>query len=362
MNESVPCNSNTVRLSPAEWVVTIVILAIVLSAWPRIWRSLEESDTPTNFRLAHDYRDDYWLFSRWAGKASQEYPVLFLGDSVIWGMYVGDKETLPAQINGLLGKETVANLAIDGLHNLAMHGLIKHHGSAITDRKVILHFNPLWLSSKRRDLSGDKELPIHHPRLLPQWLPRIRSYQETFEAKVGITAERYLPHVRLVNHLRLCHFENVRFSRWVVDNPHKNPFSEVSLRINAASKKDVGDPRDWRQRDIGVQDWRWVSLTESLQWKYFAKTVKLLQRRNNEVFVVAGPINPHMLTPESLRRYRRLQSGVTAWLEQHNVSHFTVPDMPSDFYADASHPTGQGYSVIAKQMSADDKFLNWIEK
>ncbi|MHC4477791.1 MAG: hypothetical protein ACYTEL_19275, partial [Planctomycetota bacterium] len=155
MNESVPCNSNTVRLSPAEWVVTIVILAIVLSAWPRIWRSLEESDTPTNFRLAHDYRDDYWLFSRWAGKASQEYPVLFLGDSVIWGMYVGDKETLPAQINGLLGKETVANLAIDGLHNLAMHGLIKHHGSAITDRKVILHFNPLWLSSKRRDLSGD---------------------------------------------------------------------------------------------------------------------------------------------------------------------------------------------------------------
>jgi lysophospholipase L1-like esterase len=343
-------------------VVTIVILAGVLFIFPPAWRSLEKFDTPTDFRLAYDYRDDYWLFAGWAKTAKERCPVLFLGDSVIWGMYVGNDKTLPARLNGRLEKETVANLAIDGLHSVAMYGLIKHHGSAITNSKVILHLNPLWLSSKRQDLTGDKEFGIHHPRLLPQWFPRIRAYRQTLRAKVPIVGEKYLPQVSLINHLRLNNFDNKNFGQWVVDNPHKDPFSQLSLRIDAASNKNVGDAKDRPQPNLSVKDWPWVALTESLQWKYFVKTVKLLTRRSNKVFVMVGPISPHVLTPESLRRYRTLQSDVAAWLDQHKIDYFAVPDMSSDFYTDASHPTGAGYDVIAKQMLDDDKFVDWIKK
>jgi hypothetical protein len=277
-------------------------------------------------------------------------------------MYVSNDKTLPAQLNRLLERERIGNLAVDGLHSVAMYGLVKHYASAITNTKAILHFNPLWLNSKRQDLTDEKEFGIHHPRLLPQWFPRIKSYSQDLEAKVRIAGEKYLPHVSLTNHLRLCQFDNKSFGQWVIDNPDRNPFAQLSLRIDAASKQNASRVEDRQQQDLGVRDWRWVTLTESLQWKYFVKTVRLLQKRGNEVFVMLGSINPHMMTPESLRRYRTLQSELAGWLDQHNPDYFTVPDMPSSFYTDASHPTERGYGAIAEQMLDNNKFRHWISK
>ena len=363
MNKTAPFSSNAVRLSPREWAVMVILLALVLLIiFPLAWKSLEKFDTPTNFRLAQQYRDDYWLFAKWARTVGREYPIIFLGDSVIWGTYVGNDNTLPVQLNNLFGKNKVANLAIDGLHYVALKGLLKYYGSAISDKKVVLHFNPLWLNSRKFDLSDEKEFPIHHPRLLPQWFPRIKSYRQTLEVKAGIIQERYLPYISLVNHLRLCHLDNKNFSQWVVDNPYKNPFAEISLKVGAASKKSSNEVENWKARKLGIQNWRWVTLTDSFQWKYFVKSIKLLQSRDNEVFVMVGPINPYMLTAVSLRRYRTLQSDIATWLEQNHIDYFIVPDMPSHLYADASHPLKEGYNLIAQQMFTDEKFLAWSAK
>jgi len=360
MNEGAPSNSNAVRLSLGEWAVTIILLALVLLIiFPQAWQRLERFEPGANFRLAYRYRDDYWLFAGWARIASKGYPIIFLGDSVIWGIYVDNDNTLPVQLNNLFGKNKVANLAIDGLHCVALENLLKYYGSTISHKKVLLHFNPLWLNSRRFDLSGEKEFPIHQPRLLPQWLPRIKSYRQTLEVKAGIIQERYLPYVSLVNHLRLCHLDNKNFVQWVVDNPYKNPLRQISLRINAASKKNSSEVKDWQARKLSIQNWRWVPLTNSFQWKYFVKSIKLLQKRGNEVFVMVGPINPHMMTPESLRRYRTLQSDIVAWLEQNHIDYFIVPDMPSRLYTDASHPLKAGYNLIAQRMFTDEKFLKW---
>lgn len=360
MNEKTAFSSNTVKLSLREWGVTAVLLAVVLLIiFPGAWRRLERFDTPDDFRLAQRYRDDYWLFSRWARTACKEYPIIFLGDSVIWGRYVGNDSTLPAQLNNLFGKERTANLAIDGLHPVALEGLLKYYGSAISHKKVIVHFNPLWLSSREFDLGGEKEFPIYHPRLLPQWLGRIKSYRQTLEVKAGIIQERCLPYVGLVNHLRLCHLDNKNFSQWVVDNPYRNPFAQISLKIDAGSEKNASETKDWQQRNLAVQNWQWVPLAESFQWKYFVKSVKILQKRGNEVFVMVGPINPHIVTAESLRRYRTLQADVSSWLQQNHIDYFVVPDMASHLYADASHPLKPGYNLISQRMLRDEKFVKW---
>lgn len=363
MKKQAPFSSNAVRLSPKEWAVTIILLAlVVLIIFPLTWQRLEKFERGANFRLAQHYRDDYWLFAKWARTASKEYPIIFLGDSVIWGIYVGNDSALPARMNNLSGKNKVANLAIDGLHCVALESLLKYYGLAISHKKVILHFNPLWLNSRKFDLSGEKEFPIHHPRLLPQWLPRIKSYQDGLEVKAGIIQERYLPHISLINHLRLYHFGNKNFSQWVVDNPYKNPFAQISLRVHVASEKSRSEVKNWQERKLSIQNWQWVSLTDSFQWKYFVKSIKLLQSKGNKVFIMVGPINPHMLTPESLRRYRALQSDIAVWLEQNHIDYFIVPDMPSHLYVDASHPLKEGYDIIAQRMFTDDKFLNWSAK
>jgi len=355
-------SSNAMRLTPRQWLVTLTLFVLVLSAFPKLWKHFETFDTPTDFRLAGTYRDDYWIFSGWTEQAADQYPILFMGDSVIWGAYVANEHTLPAHLNSIFDQQQIANLAIDGLHPVAMKGLLDHYGSAISGTKIILHFNPLWLSSKRQDLTAAEEFPINHPRLLPQWSPDIESYHENFEAKVGIVQQRYLPYVNMVNHLRLCHLNNRNFSRWVIDNPRKNPFAQIVTNMNVASQQGTDDSRDFRQRNLAPRDWQWVSMADSFQWKYFIKTVKILHKRGSDVFVMVGPVNPHMLTPESRIRLENLYSDTTAWLKDSGIVHFVVPDMEPALYADATHPTAAGYELIAERMLADEKVRNWINK
>jgi hypothetical protein len=38
-----------------------------------------------------------------------------------------------------------------------------------------------------------------------------------------------------------------------------------------------------------------------------------------------------------------------------------VPEtLPSALYADASHPLTEGYALLAKRISADPQFRNWL--
>ncbi len=77
---------------------------------------------------------------------------------------------------------------------------------------------------------------------------------------------------------------------------------------------------------------------------------------------MVGPFNPYMMTPVSSLRYKKLHFDITSWLSMNQVDYYAVPDMDSDFYADASHPTEEGYKWISQQMLADEKVRNWINK
>jgi hypothetical protein len=102
-----------------------------------------------------------------------------------------------------------------------------------------------------------------------------------------------------------------------------------------------------------------VEASHSYQWRSFRRTVELLESRGNRVFVLVGPFNTHALTGESQPRYRALLAEMKRWLEQEEVPYYAPPVLPTDLYADASHPLGAGYRRLAKELSSSPPFREW---
>jgi hypothetical protein len=88
--------------------------------------------------------------------------------------------------------------------------------------------------------------------------------------------------------------------------------------------------------------------------------VNLLKRRGNSVFVLVGPFNEHMLRQQSSQAYQGRRRSVQAWLEQQQIPHFVPAALPSEYYADASHPLADGYRLLAKQMLEDESFREFV--
>jgi lysophospholipase L1-like esterase len=341
-------SSNAIRLSARELLVTAVIaIGIVFFVIPILWRGAENLEMSDNFRLAYDYRDDYWVYEKCVDEAMKKYPVVFIGDSVIWGMYVDNQHTLPAIINRKLHQQVAANLAIDGLHSVAMDGLIRYYGSAIKNKTVFIYLNPLWMNSKKYDLSDEEEMDVHHPRLVSQFSPKLKCYQEPLSTRMSVLLERNLPFYSLLNHIRLSFFDNEDLAQWVIDNPYDNPVSKISFKLDLIEKEHNNSSQDWSEKGITKQDWNWVKLDESTQWAAFSDTLKLLKSRNNKVCVMIGSINPYILTKTSLKKYDELNQAIIKQLKADNVEYVAMPKLPSDYYADASHPLGKGYEIMA---------------
>lgn len=356
-------SSNTFRLNFKELAIagTIIIIGILFML-PFVWSKVEKISTGDEFRISYDSRDDYWVYKQWAEKAAKNYPVIFLGDSVVWGMYVDNSNTLPSKINRKLNNPVVANLAIDGLHSVALEGLLKYYGGAIKNKTVILHYNPLWMNSRKYDLSDEEEMQVHHPRLIPQFSPKYKCYTESFSGRLNICRERLIPFYSLLNHVRLAFFKNEELSQWMIDNPYKNPLSEFSMTVDPGEKQKKNSSESWKQQGISAQDWAWVTLDKSYQWVAFTNVVKLLRDRGNRVYVMVGPINPYMLTPASLDKFRKVQQDICSWLKEHKVEYLLVPDLPSEMYADASHPLDKGYDLIADTLLLSPIFTSYINQ
>ncbi|MBQ6351916.1 MAG: SGNH/GDSL hydrolase family protein, partial [Lentisphaeria bacterium] len=63
-----------------------------------------------------------------------------------------------------------------------------------------------------------------------------------------------------------------------------------------------------------------------------------------------GTLNPHMQTPKSLARYRKLRAKVAAELAGAGIEVIDLPELASEEYADASHPLAEGYRTLADFM------------
>ena len=254
------------------------------------------------------------------------------------------------------GQERFANLGLDGAHPLALGGLVEFYADSVSGKNVLLQCNPLWMSSRRADLQDDQDNDFNHPRLVPQFAPSIPAYKAEISPRLGVLVERWLPLSSWTTHLQQAYYDRTDIPGWTLEHPYDNPLTPLTRGLPPSdnSRRHVTQP--WYKSGITKQDYPWVDLDTSLQWQAFQSVVELLQQRGNRVFVLVGPFNEHLLTPESLKRYQQVKATIAAWLQEKQVPHAVPPPLPSEQYGDASHPLAEGYKQLARQLAEDPFF------
>jgi hypothetical protein len=368
---------NEMRLNGWQWMLALGIVFLAGFLTPRLWKRVERFETGPDYRIPYDLSKDYWLYQRRLEDKIDPRGIVMLGDSVVWGEYVLPNGTWSHFLNEQTGQaDKFVNGGVNGLFPLALEGLIDNYGHALRNRKIILHCNLLWLSSPKADLQIDKEEEFNHARLVPQFFPRIPCYKADANERLGIIVEREVGLIAWVNHLQNAYFGQRSILNWTLEddggdpahypNSYKDPLAQITFHVPAAPRDDPQrgpkSPRHkpWSESG-GTTQFEWVDLNTSLQWNAFRRIISTLRERGNDVFVILGPFNEHMVAEESRAPYRKLRDGITAWLKANKIPHLLPEVLPSLLYADASHPLTDGYALLAKRNLANNDFENWLQ-
>ncbi|MEO8427210.1 MAG: hypothetical protein ABI651_08880 [Verrucomicrobiota bacterium] len=370
---------NEFRLTAWHWICAFFIVLIGVLLLPRIWKKIEQFAPGPDYRLPYNLSKDYWLYERRLHDIADPTKVILLGDSVVWGEYVLPDGTLSHFLNQQAGQpDKFVNGGVNGLFPLALEGLVNHYGSALRQRKVLVQCNVLWMSSPKADLRVEKEEKFNHSRLVPQFRPRIPCYKADANERLSAVVERNVGLVAWVNHLQSAYFDEKSILSWTLqddgnDPPHypntyKNPFGQITLTVPSPPQNDPQrgptSPRHkaWSESGTGTTQFEWVDPEMSLQWAAFQRLVKTLRSNGNEVLVIRGPFNEYMMAKESGPAYRRLGTEIDAWFAKNQIPQIAPEVLPSELYADASHPLTQGYQLLAGRLYQDPAFQKWFRK
>lgn len=376
VGNEVPFGVNELRLNARQWVAAFLIVALVLLLTPWVWERCERFETGPDYRLPYQLSKDYWLYGRRVSQVVNQDKVLLLGDSVIWGEYVAPDGTLAHFLNEQAGATNrFVNLGLNGLFPLAQEGLVNNYGRTLRHEKILLQFNLLWLTSPKADLSSEKEQRFNHAALVPQFAPRIPCYRADANDRLSTVVERNIPFLQWVGHLQNTWFEQKSLLSWTLaddggsppryPNSYRNPLAQISLTVPSAPAEDPergpksARHKAWSAEGQGPTRFEWVNLEASLQWRAFQRLVNELRARGNAVFVVVGPFNEHMVAEENRPTYLKLRGEIGEWLKQNQIPSAIPEALPSELYADGSHPLTQGYQLLAERLYADPQFQSW---
>ncbi|MBI5820053.1 MAG: SGNH/GDSL hydrolase family protein [Verrucomicrobia bacterium] len=379
LNAETPFGSNEMRLDARQWLIVLAVVALAVLLTPPLWGRIERFNPGPDYRIPYSLSKDYWLYGRRLHQVCDPNRIIMLGDSVVWGEYVLPDGTLSHFLNREAGERNrFINAGLNGMFPLAMEGLLERYGRSLRQQRVILHCNVLWMTSPKTDLSADEEEPFNHSRLVPQFSPRIPCYKADANERLSALVEQRVGFVSWVNHLQNVYFGQKGILNWTMENdggrpprcPNlwRNPLAQITLTVPSGVRDDAKrgpkSPRHkpWSASGASKTRFDWVALESSLQWGAFQRLVGILRERGNDVLVVLGPFNEHLMTEESQRGYRKHRDGITAWLSQNQVPHLVPELLPSALYADASHPLTEGYELLAKRIYSDESFRKWLQR
>lgn len=372
-----PFGVNEMRLSLRQWLVVTSIGLMFMALAPRIWKHVERFDTGPDYRIPYPLSADYWLYQRRANSIPLANTIPVIGDSVVWGEYVLKEGTLSHFLSLESGQPgRFANCGVNGVFPLALDGLIGQYGGAFYNCKVIVQCNLLWQSSSKADLSIDTEETFNHQELVPQRFGAVPCYRANAADRMGAFMETHIGFFGWVNHINSVYFSQESIPKWTLQeddsnpprlpNAWRNPLNAIDFNVppeptvdpqrGPASKRH----RPWTTGGAAASHFEWVDLTHSLQWRAMQRLVSLLRSRGNEVLVVLGPFNEHMIAADQLAEYRRIRDGAATWFSALRIP-CVLPDvLPPDLYADASHPLTAGYALLAREIYADPVFEGWL--
>jgi len=368
---------NEMRLNVRHWAAAFTILAIVTALTPALWKTVERFEPGRDFRIPYALSKDYWLYERRLQLLAPTN-IGVIGDSVIWGEYVRPDGTLSHFLNEQSGQPgKFVNAGVNGMFPLALEGLIRYHGAPLRNRKVLLHCNVLWMTSPKADLNTTKEERFNHADLVPQFSPRIPSYKADLNQRLAAIVERNFTFSQWATHLQSAYFGQKNLLAWTLEedgsdpprhpNAYKNPFAQITFKLPEEPAVDPergpDSPRHkpWSTTGQGSTRFEWVELNQSLQWAAFQRLAGLLQSRGNDVLVVLGPFNAHIMTEENRPAFRRIRDTIADWLAKNRVAHVVPEVLPSQLYADASHPLTEGYQRLTEWLYNETTFRKWAE-
>jgi hypothetical protein len=344
-------------------------------ATPIAWKWIEPFPTGPDYRIPYTLSKDYWLYERRLNQIADRGNIMVLGDSVVWGEYVRPDGTLTHFLNRESTGDRFVNAGINGLFPLAMQGLVEHYGAALHDRRIIVHCNVLWMSSPKADLSADEEISFNHSRLVPQFWPKIPCYRANANERLSAVIEHHASFFQWVEHIQTAYYGDKSIPQWTLEddgneppnypNAYRNPLAPLRDGIPSEPANDPQRGPDsrrhksWTARGEEPTEFEWVPLDHSLQWHAFQKVIDELRSRRNDVLVIVGPFNEHMIAPDNRPAFRELQGEIVAWLAANHVVTIVLQTLPSELYADASHPLTEGYALLAQRLIQDHNFGAW---
>jgi len=373
----VPFGVNEMRLDGRQWLVSLFLFVALAVAIPQIWKRAERFDVGPDYRIPYSLSTDYWLYQKRLEKLTDRSQVPVLGDSVIWGEYVRKDGTLTHFLDKESGRTgEFINGGVNGAFPLALEGLTSSYCGALHDRKVILHYNMLWMSSPKADLSTPEEETFNHSALVPQLFTPIPCYRADATARLNAVAVRSIDLLGWVNHIDTVYFDQRSIPLWTLEqdssdppkspNAWRNPIAQIHWSV--PEEPDV-DPqrgptsarhRAWNGKGAEPTHFEWVGTQSSLQWKAFLRTVDTLRGRHCDVLVILGPFNESMVAPDQQPTYRELRDGIAASLRARRIAAIVPAVLPSNLYADASHPLTDGYALLAGRIYHDPEFQRWL--
>ncbi|MCA9104568.1 MAG: hypothetical protein KDA83_04015 [Planctomycetales bacterium] len=361
--------SVAIPLHGRGWLVVVIVMIAVVFLLPRLWSVWEPFEPTANWRTPSATSEDYWQWQRFQSVAESEGQVLLLGDSVTWGEYARPNETLSAELNRLSGEATFANLGLQGLYPISQRELLR---IAPPQGPVLLLFNPIWMTSERRDLSWDEEAPINHTLLLPQFDYRVRAYQPRLEERLSRYVELRFEPWRIRQHWRLDDLEGKDWATWnrahpgawpwdTLDRTVQAPLDQPHSRPMVRRTNSPGSAAEGSGRSVPLSTYAWVSPKESLQFEAFRDMVDDLRARHITVAVLVSSLSPTGRSAECLDQEAALRRELTDELRLREITVFELA-VDGEWMADASHPSPAGYQAQATALWSDPAFQRWLSQ
>ncbi len=179
--------------------------------------------------------------------------------------------------------------------------------------------------------------------------------------------ERHVGFFAWVGHLQNAYFDQQSIPDWTLEAARTGERSrlltmEVPGEPATDPQRGLQSPRHrpWTASGGRPTRFEWVALDQSMQWAAFQRLVHVLRRRGNDVLVIVGPFNEHMIAADQRPAFHALRDGIAAWLAAERVPTIVPPTLDSALYADASHPLTDGYAELARQISRDQTFQEWM--
>lgn len=348
MNDPRPDDERlALNLPLREWLIVGLVVTALLAVAPHVPFRGRAPQVERDYRIPYALSSRYDLYRRYTTLAAAQYPVLLIGDSVVWGQCSKRNDTLAHHLNELVKQPRFANAGLDGMHPVALAELLEYHAPSVTNTRVVLQFDPLWLMIEALTASHASGALYNRPDLIPRLAAH---FTGPFKEAVSLSWSHVARNSPLKDWGERIADTRIDFLAWSLDHPYESPLKAITTALPPSEDSHPQRLAPWNERSSTKLFSRWTVLAGDPQWAAFQRILNLMERRNNQVLVVLGPMNEHMMDDETLKVYLQLKEEMAAQLKSRGVRLLVAGLLPSAQFADICHPLGSGYAGMAQEL------------